>query len=123
MFLNNEELLLQKVRALIPFVLDSSKVEWRSLPFALDYYEAHIHKHTCHYGWWEEGLLPLDREGNPVGTITIYYTNKQGKEWNEEHNYPEGEVFYLLSYNVRFNTYKKEEYAFLFKIKSKSFLP
>jgi hypothetical protein len=109
------ENILQKVRDLVPFVREWSKVELGGEHIPVK--ESYIKTHRWQNGWREEGQLLLDADGNPVGTVHHDESNGQGEQWEGKPDvYPGGEVFYLLSYSVKFDT-EEEEWASLYRLK------
>lgn len=108
------ETILQKVRDLVPFVRDWSKVEWGGDHAPIK--ESYIKTHRWQNGWREEGQLLLNADGDPVGKVFHNESNGQGEQWEGKPDvYPGGEVFYLLSYDVKNDT-EEEEWANLCRI-------
>jgi hypothetical protein len=109
------ENILQKVRGLVPFVRDWSKVEWGGDHVPIE--ESYIKTHRWQNGWREEGQLLLDVNGIPVGVVCHDESNGQGEQWEGKPDvYPGGEAVYLLSYDVKNDT-EEEEWASLYRIK------
>ena len=108
--------LLEKVRGLVPFVWDRSKVEFGGAceppkgEFFMDTY-------SWQNGWRERGRLLLNEEGDPVGTVVHIYSSgiRDVAPREVEEHYSEEEAHYLLSYCVKFDT-EEEEWAFLYRI-------
>lgn len=106
------ENILLKVRKLVPFVRDWSRVEFGGEHIPIK--ESFIKTHRWQNGWREEGQLLLDVNGNPTGIVHHDESNGRGETWEGEPDvYPEGEPVYLLSYDVKFDT-EEEEHAFLY---------
>jgi hypothetical protein len=106
--------ILQKVRELVPFVRDWSKVEFGGDHVLVQ--ESYIKTHSWQNGWREEGRLLLDAQGNPIGTIYHVESNGRGEQWEGKPDvYPNGNAVYLLAYNVKFDT-EEEEWATLYRI-------
>lgn len=108
--MNNE--LLEKVKELIPFRDESSKVEWGG-----SHVKETVHPYVDHYtwsnGWQEEGLLHLNDAGEVIGVVDIIHSNPH-EEWREEWvSDIRGDVKYILSYELKHDT-EVEEYAALY---------
>lgn len=107
--------ILEKVREYVPFVWDESKVEFGGDHVPIQ--ESYIKTYQWQNGWREEGELLLNANGDPIGIIRHFGANGRGEQWEDDPDvYTDGEVAYLLSYNVKFDT-EEEEWATLYQIK------
>ncbi|MFA6984557.1 MAG: hypothetical protein WC276_11475 [Sedimentibacter sp.] len=107
--------ILDKVREHVPFVWDTSRVEFGGTHVPLD--ESVIRTHKWQNGWREEGHLLLDANLQPTGKLYHVHTNgARGIEpWEEEKDFQGGEPCYLLAWDIKFDT-DEEEYAALYRI-------
>ncbi len=108
------EELLTKVRGHVPFVSDQSQVKFVGEHELVD--KSWVKIHTGYNGWRKEGQLLLDVNGDIVGKVTHVRSSgsTDGVEvLMAEEYYPDGEAYYLLSYDIKFNT-EKEEHASLY---------
>ncbi len=107
--------LLEKVREYVPFVRDTSQVEWGGTHVPLK--EGYIDTYRWQEGWREEGCLLLDASGEVVDKVVHVHTNgaKGVDPWEEEKDFQGGEPCYLLAWNVKFDT-DEEEWAALYRI-------
>ena len=108
--------LLEKVRGLVPFVWDGSKVEFGGETKLRDK-EPFVERYTWQEGWREEGKLLLDAFGEITGkVIRVYSSGVRGVEPREEvEKHDNGEPYYVLRYEVKFDT-EESEWAALYRI-------
>jgi len=109
------EEILKKVRQYVPFMLNSSKVEFGGVRVPLK--ESYIDTYSWCNGWWEEGVLFLSSDGEIVGKVVhIYSSGVAGREPREvEEEHPQGKAHYILYYNIKNGT-DNEEWATLYQI-------
>lgn len=106
----------EKARKFVPFVMKGSRVKYGGSCDLYKDHEAYIKNYQWQNGWRESGSLLLDRNVHIVGKVFHMFANGTGWSSETEKEYPKGRPYYLLEYEVIFDT-EEREYAYLYKIK------